>query len=137
MTTPFPTRRSSDLPVDMVPFDRRRTPPRAGRAEHASGEQHVEIRNLAARPHAADRPARWPRLARQARANRRRKTPRLLIAMRETRWHIGAHARRIGGGEIDLLRRGDEARARAVIVDRLDDPARGGDRKSTRLNSSH
>src|SRR3546814_2560285 len=60
------------------------------------------------------------------RPNRRRKAPRLLIAMRETRRHIGAHARRIGGGEIDLLRRGDEARARAVIVDRLDDPARGG-----------
>src|SRR3546814_8254029 len=83
---------SSDLaetpagqPVDIVPFDRRRTPARAGRAEHAFGEQHVEIRNLAARPHAADRPARWPRLARQARANRRRKTQRLLIAMRETR----------------------------------------------------
>src|SRR3546814_11547129 len=97
---------SSDLaetpagqPVDIVPFDRRRTPARAGRTEHAFGEQHVEIRNLAARPHAADRPARWPRLARQARANRRRKTPRLLIAMRETRWHLGAtrsEERRVG-----------------------------------------
>src|SRR3546814_17821435 len=79
---------SSDLtetparqPVDIVPLDRRRAPPGAGRAEHALSKQNVEIGDLATRSHAADRPARRPRLPRQAGADRAGKPPCLLVAI--------------------------------------------------------
>src|SRR3546814_5308363 len=97
------------------------------------------------------------RFARQPGADRRRQPPRLLLAMREASGNIGAEARGIGVGKKRLLRDLDEPRAGAVIIDRLDDPERGGrfahaqqqsravggqvgageDRKSTRLNTSH
>src|SRR3546814_20658273 len=85
-------------PVDIVPRDRRRAPPGAGRAEHALSKQNVEISDLATRSHAADRPARRPRLARQAGADRGGKPPCLLVAMRESGGHIGTQAGGSGEG---------------------------------------
>ncbi|WP_260582245.1 hypothetical protein [Sphingopyxis sp. PET50] len=98
-------------------------PPAAARAEHAFGEQNVEIRDLSARPHPAHRPSGRAGIARQPGADPGGKPPAMLVAMRQAGGNIGAEPRRIGVGEKHLLRGLHQPRARAVIIDRLDDRA--------------